>query len=321
MSEKDAQSGGLSNASPGTAPQEAVGPGRLHNLRYRAMRLVIIALLTYLGVCLFVALFQRRFIYVPSRAYDGTPADAGLQYEDLTLTTGDGLSIGAWYVPRTEAKASAIFCHGNAGNISHRIHTIDTLHNLGLNVLIFDYRGYGRSEGKPSEKGTYEDAETAWRYLVETRGESPNRVIVVGRSLGGGVAIELARRHEPGALVVESTFTNLVDAAREHFSFLPVRLLLIHRYDSIAKVPHIKCPKLFLHGNMDGLIPLTLGRKLFEAGAEPKQFIETPGGHNEAGFTYSPEYTAQLGAFIDDALSQMKTGTPDGSDPSSVPRP
>jgi len=311
MGKKDAQSNDLSNASSETEPLVRIDPGKLQNLRYRAMRLVIIALLTYLGVCLFLALFQRRFVYMPSPDFDGTPADVGLEYEDLTLTTSDGLAIGAWYVPRADAKGSAIFCHGNAGNISHRLHTIDTLHNLGLNVLIFDYRGFGRSEGKPSEKGTYEDAEAAWRYLVEARGESPDRIVVVGRSLGGGVAIELAKRHEPGALVVESTFTTLPDVAKENFWFLPVRFLMIYQYDSIAKVPHIKCPKLFLHGNMDGLIPITLGRKLFEAAAEPKQFIETPGGHNEAGFTYSPEYTAEFGAFIDEALSRTKTDTPD----------
>jgi fermentation-respiration switch protein FrsA (DUF1100 family) len=311
MGKENAQSNNLSNESSGAESLVRVDPGKRQNLRYRAMRLVIIALLTYLGVCLFVALFQRRFVYIPSRTFEGTPADVGLEYEDLTLTSSDGLAIGAWYVPHADAKGSAIFCHGNAGNISHRVHEIDILHSVGLNVLVFDYRGFGRSEGKPSEKGTYRDAEAAWRYLVETRGESPERIVVIGRSLGGGVAIELAKRHEPAALVVESTFTSLPDVARENFWFLPVRSLMIYRYDSIAKVPHIKCPKLFLHGNMDGLIPITLGRKLFEAAAEPKQFIETPGGHNEAGFTYSPQYTAEFGAFINDALAQSKAETPD----------
>lgn len=299
----DADSSDLANASPGTEFSERTGLARRHHLRYRVMRLVIIAILTYVGVCVLVSLFQRRLVYFPSRSYDGTPRDVGLEYEELTLTTSDGVSIGAWYVPSPKAKGSAIFCHGNAGNISHRLEWINLLHDLGLNVLIFDYRGFGRSEGRPSEKGTYEDAETAWRHLVDTRGESPDRIILFGRSLGGGVAIELARRHPPAALVVESTFTNLVDVGQLHFRFIPVRFLLIYRYDSIAKVPHIKCPKLFFHGSTDGLIPISLGRKLFEAAAEPKQFIETPGGHNEAGFTYSPEYTAQLAAFIDNVLS------------------
>ncbi|MGD2109318.1 MAG: alpha/beta hydrolase [Phycisphaerae bacterium] len=276
---------------------------RRHTLGQRVMRIVVIAALTYVGVCLLASLFQRRFVYIPSHKLEGTPADVGLKFEQLTLVTDDGVEIDAWYVPAPQAKASAIFCHGNAGNISHRLHTIETLHNLDLNVLIFDYRGYGNSKGTPSEEGTYEDAGTAWRHLVETRGESPDRIVVVGRSLGGAIAIELARRKKPAALVVESTFTKIADVGQAHFPFIPVRLLLRYRYDSIGKVPHIECPKLFFHGNKDGLIDLSLGKKLYEAAAEPKRFIETPGGHNEAGFEYSPEYTKRMAAFLDEVLS------------------
>ena len=276
---------------------------RRPTVRGRVWRLFVYVLSAYVGVCVLISLFQSKLVYYPSRGYDMTPTDVGLDYEDLTLQTNDGLSIAAWYVPHPAAKGSVIFCHGNAGNISDRLHSVELLHRMGLNVLIFDYRGFGRSEGKPNEQGTYEDAETAWRHLVDWRGELPERVVLFGRSLGGGVAIELAKRHTPGALVVESTFTSLVDVGRVHFWFLPVRLLLTYRYDSIDKVPHVMCPKLFLHGRDDGLIPFRIGEKLFEAAAEPKQFIETPGGHNEAGFTYSPEFTDRVAAFIDEALS------------------
>lgn len=308
--------------------------------RFRALpspkRLIVVVLLTYLAVCLFVVMFQSSLIYFPTPDYPVTPKAVGLEYEDLTLTTGDGLSIAAWYLPHDQARGTFIYCHGNAGNISNRLHSLKLLHQMGVNVLIFDYRGYGRSEGKPSEKGTYEDAETAWRYLTETRGESPDRIVIFGRSLGGAVAIELAKRQStgkeraagesqaagvpastignastagvpagsgPAALVVESTFTDLLDIGRLHYRFLPVRFLLTYRYASIEKVADITCPKLFFHGEADTLIPFANGRKLFAAAAEPKRFVATPGDHNDGGFAYSPEYTDQLAKFVAEVLS------------------
>ncbi len=276
-------------------------------LAKRVRRLALIVPATYLVVCLAVAIFQKHLIYFPQPGCDATPADVGLAYEDVSLTTSDGVSLAAWYVPagpadaKGPAAASVIFCHGNAGNISNRLHTIQVLHNLGMSVLIFDYRGYGLSKGSPSESGTYADAEAAWAYLTGERAVPPKRIILMGRSLGGAVAIELASRHTPGALVVESTFTRLADVAGVHYPLLPSSLLTVHRYDSIDKVPTIDCPKLFLHGRDDQLIPPRLGRSLYEAAAEPKRFIETPGGHNAAGFTWSQEYTNKLADFVREA--------------------
>ena len=261
-------------------------------------RLIVIAALTYVGVCVVLGLVQSKLIYFPTRDYAATPADVGLAFEDLTLRTRDGVAIAAWYIAHGEPRGSVIFFHGNAGNMSDRLPTIQALHRLGLSVLLVDYRGYGRSEGKPSEKGTYEDADAAWRYLVETRGESPDRTVLFGRSLGGAVAIELARRRNPAALVVESTFTNLLDIGRLHYPLLPVRLILTYRYDSLSKVPRITCPKLFIHGIDDTLIPFENGRRLYDAAAEPKQFLETPGGHNEGGFMYSPAFVERLHRFL-----------------------
>lgn len=261
-------------------------------------RISIVILLTYAGVCVLMAALQSKLLYFPTKGIDATPADVGLAFDDLTLTTSDGVAIAAWYIPHEDATGSVIFCHGNAGNLSGRLHSFTLFHRMGVNVLAFDYRGFGRSDGKPSEIGTYEDAEAAWRYLIDTRGESPDRVVLFGRSLGGAVAIELATRHTPAALIVESTFTNIVDMGRLHFPLLPVRWIVTYRYDSIEKVPHLTCPKLFLHGRDDTLIPFDNGRKLFAAAAAPKEFVETPGNHNEAGFTYSPEFTRRLAEFI-----------------------
>lgn len=274
---------------------------------------MIIAGLTYVALCAAVYFFQARLVYFPSAEYHSTPADIGLVFEEVTLTTSDGLSIAAWYVPsstRGSQAGTVLFCHGNAGNLSDRLVTILVLHSLGCNVLILDYRGYGRSDGKPDEEGTYRDAEAAWEYLVKTRGVSPQRLILCGRSLGGAVAVQLATHHPPAALVVESSFTSLVDVARIHYWWLPARLLCRFHYDSAAKVATIPCPKLFLHATDDELIPIEIGRCLYQAAAPPKRFIETPGGHNTGGFTYSPVYTRQLAEFLAETLNSANEPTP-----------
>jgi len=272
-------------------------------LKVSIMRIVIIIAATYLAICVLVYIFQARLIYFPSREYGCSPADVGLNYEPVALTTSDGLALSAWYVGHDGAIGSAIFCHGNAGNISHRLATIKALNRLmKLNVLVFDYRGFGQSEGRPSEPGLYKDAQAAWDYLTVTKAEPPERVVLIGRSLGGAVAIDLASRHEPAALVVESTFASLIQVARNHYGFLPAGLLLRHRYESIDKIGRVRCPKLMFHSRDDSVVPFRQGEKLFEAAVEPKQFIETPGEHNDAGFLHSDEYTEKMRVFIDEVL-------------------
>lgn len=269
----------------------------------RPLRLLIIALATYGGVCVLLAFLQTKLIYFPTREYSQTPEDRGLEFDDLTLTTRDGVNVAAWYVKHAAATASVIFFHGNGGNMSGRLDALALLHRAGFNVLMLDYRGYGRSEGRPTEEGTYEDADAAWRYLADTEGERPERIVLFGRSLGGAVAIELALRHEPGVLVVDSTFTNLYDIGRMHYPLLPVGWLLTYRYDSIEKVGRIHCPKLFVHAQDDSLIPMSNGRRLYEAATDPKEFLETPGEHNTGGFEYAPEYAARVITFINRAIS------------------
>ena len=270
----------------------------------RWTRRIVRALGVYLIVCVLVSLIQSRLLYFPRRDYDADPTDVGLAFEDLTLTTADGVALAAWYIPHDNPRGTLIFCHGNAGNIADRLGDVQLLHGMRLNVLMFDYRGFGRSTGRPTEQGTYEDAETVWRYLVETRRESPQRIVVFGRSLGGAVAIELAGRRELAGLIIESSFTNIVDIGRLHYWFLPVSWIVSYRYASIDKIPHITCPKIFFHGTDDRLIPIEYGRRLFEAAAEPKRFVETPGEHHTAGYSYSPQYSIQLVAFLKDVLPE-----------------
>jgi uncharacterized protein len=289
-------------------PQPTPDETRVPRPRKRTTRRLLILILstvaaTYLAVCAVIYAIQDRLVYYPSPDYRITPRDVGLAYEDLTLTTADGVTIAAWYVPRPAARTTALFCHGNAENLADLCQTIKSLHRLRCNVLAFDYRGYGHSAGHPNEPGTYADADAAWRYLVETRGTPPAQIVIIGRSLGGAVAIDLAARHTPGALVLESTFTSLVDIGQREYPLLPVGLLCRNRYDSIKKVPAITCPKLFFRGTRDELIPPDNARRLFAAAAEPKEAIETPAGHSDAGFEYNAATLHQLDAWLDAALA------------------
>jgi hypothetical protein len=289
---------------PETPPPQSNAPISLKSPepRRRGRRLLVIALgaiaFTYVAVCAAIFFAQAKLIYFPSREYRCTPNDFGLPYLEARLTTEDGVNVVAWYLPCPAARATVLVCHGNAENLADLLPSVKSFHRLSLNVLAFDYRGYGHSTGAPTESGTYRDADAAWRYLIETRHEPPQNIVVFGRSLGGAVAIDLASRHPPGALVVECTFTSLVDIGQREYPLLPVSLLCRYRYDSVAKVPRIPCPKLFLHGTSDELIPIANARRLFAAAAEPKEFIETPGGHNSAGFEHNWDYTQRLGDWL-----------------------
>ncbi len=242
----------------------------------------------YILVCVVMYVAQPRMIYFPSPTLAVTPSDASLPYENVSLTCEDGTRIHGWFIPADSARATIIFCHGNGGNISHRLESIDQFHRLGLSVFIFDYHGYGGSEGRPGERETYQDAEAAWRYLTQTKGMPPDSIIIFGRSLGGAVAVWLASQHQPKALVVESSFTSIADVAAHYYPFLPVKLLARIDYNSQKLIGQIKVPILIIHSPDDDIIPFKLGRKLFEQAHEPKQFRQIHGGHN-AGYLDSDE--------------------------------
>lgn len=253
---------------------------------------------SYVGLTLLLFLFQARFLYFPTAYLVATPADRGLAYETVWLETADGVRISGWFVPAEPARGVVLFFHGNAGNISHRLESIAFFHRLGLSVLIIDYRGYGQSEGRPGEQGTYLDAEAAWRYLVEERRIAPHQIIFFGRSLGGAVAAALAQTHPPPALILESTFTSVPDMAAQLYPFLPARRLARIHYNTLERLPTLNVPVLIVHSPDDEVIPYDHGRRLFAAARAPKEFLELRGGHNE-GFIISAErYEAGLNGFI-----------------------
>ena len=256
----------------------------------------------YILLAGFLFVFQSHYVYYPERFLSADPASIGVYFESVSFETRDGVRLSGWYVPRENARGVVLFCHGNAGNISHRLEAIQIFHRLGLGNFIFDYRGYGHSEGKPAEQGTYEDAEAAWQYLVKERQVDPNEIIIFGRSLGGAVASQLAQSHTPGALIVESTFTSLPDIAATLYPYLPVRLLLRFKYDTAGYIAKVDCPVLVVHSRDDEIMPFGHGQRLFEVAKEPKKFLEITGTHNEGFITSGKRYEEGLNTFISEYL-------------------
>jgi uncharacterized protein len=236
--------------------------------------------------------FEHRQVYAPEPfvAGDPEPAQCGLiPYEDVFFKASDGVKLHGWFFPAPQgsprAQLALLVFHGNAGNICHRAEFIQTWRELGANVFIFDYRGYGRSEGEPSEAGTYLDGEAAVDWLVQ-RGFAPGRIVLLGKSLGGGVASEVALRRAVGGLILQNTFTSVSDVGSELFPFLPVRLVGRIKYATIKKLPRINAPVLVMHSRGDTFIRFHHAEKNFAAANEPKMFWEIDGSHNgtlEAG--------------------------------------
>jgi fermentation-respiration switch protein FrsA (DUF1100 family) len=222
---------------------------------------------------------ERSFIYYPTRRLEATPGDAGLAFEEVRVTAGDGVGLHGWYVPGRRAMA-LLWCHGNGGNISHRVGHLRLIHDrLGLGVLLFDYRGYGRSDGAPSEPGTYQDARAFGTWLQQ-REPAGRPVVYFGQSLGAAVAVWLALEEPPAALILESPFTSV--QAMANATVPGAGYLFRTRYDTLGRIGRGRAPVLVLHGDADEVIPFAHGRAVFTAAADPKAFVAIPGaGHND----------------------------------------
>lgn len=244
---------------------------------------------------------QPRLLYRPTREVTLTPTDVGLEYEQVAFESADGVRLTGWYVaakgrPNAPGRAgepanapfTILMCHGNGGNLMHLLDSLELFHSLGLSCLAFDYRGYGNSGGRPTETGTYLDAQAAYDWLTGERGTPSEQIILLGRSLGGSVAAHLAGRVQAAGLVIESAFTSFPDVAAGFYPYLPVRLFarFLFRYDTLAYVREARCPVMVVHSRDDELVPFASATRLFEAAHEPKRFVEIAGGHNE-GFLLS----------------------------------
>lgn len=254
----------------------------------------------YGAITTLMYLLQERLLFHPTRSIVASPADAGLSFEDVHFSTSDGETLHGWWVPHDDAFATILFFHGNAGNISGRIDIIDKLHGMGVNVFIFDYRGYGRSTGAPSEEGLYKDSEAALQYLVKNRSIPASNIVLHGRSLGGGPAAWLGERVQTAALILESTFTSVPDAGAHHYPLLPVRMLANIDFDNLARVARCRCPVLIIHSPQDDVIPFAQSQRLFAAAKNPKVFLELSGSHNEGHAVSGHRYVAGVNAFLAD---------------------
>ena len=269
------------------------------------MRSVLNILLTiaiaYAVILLLVFVFQSHLVYFPQveRKLLVTPSAASLDYEDVQLRTADDVRLHGWWVPARDARGAVLILHGNAGNISHRIDYLKMFHRLRYSTLLIDYRGYGKSDGGPSEEGTYHDAEAAWSHLIEARKLAPRDIVILGESLGGGVATWLAAKHPPRALVLASTFTSVPDLGAKVYPWLPVRLLARITYGNLERLPKIGAPVFIAHSRDDDIIPYAHAETLFAAAREPKQLLTMSGGHNDGFLFVRDEWVAALAAFLD----------------------
>lgn len=264
--------------------------------------MIKITLLVITAVVLFNVLIyvnQPNMLFYPYRQLDATPADWGMQYQDVSLTTADGIRLHGWYLPAANASKVVLFFHGNAGNISHRGDTLAIFHSLGLDVLIIDYRGYGMSEGSVSEQGLYRDAMAAWDYLLQARGFKPDDIIVFGRSLGGAVATALAGKVQPHALIIESTFSSTRDMANSMMPFLSRVIIMRYAFDTRRRIKKVRAPVLVMHSRDDEIIPYEQGRKVYQAANDPKIFYLLVGGHNDGFIKSMPGYRYRLKTFLE----------------------
>ncbi len=242
---------------------------------------------------------ERFFVYYPMKEVAGTPSDLGLAYQDVFPVTDDHVRLHGWFLPFSNAAKTLLIFHGNAGNIGHRLPWLKQLHDTGANVLIIDYRGFGRSEGAPFEKGLYKDARAAYAWWQQRPESKEEKLILVGESLGGAVAIELAAHLPVAGLILQSTFTSAWDMAKTIMPLGLLQPLTGVRFDSADRITQITCPKLIIHGDRDNIVPFRLGKKLFDLAQKPKEFYEVPGAsHNDLLWVAGPEYDARVRSFL-----------------------
>ncbi|MBN3038554.1 MAG: alpha/beta hydrolase [Candidatus Omnitrophica bacterium] len=265
-----------------------------------------VAVYFLLGIALlfgYIKYIESKAIYLPTKGVDYYPDLAGLAFEDIDVITEDGLRINGWFVPGKDTKYTVLFCHGNGGNIGHRMEKLVYFYNLGLSSFIIDYRGYGKSQGSPSEKGLYADARAAYDYLLRKRKIPAEAIILYGESLGSAVVIHLAAEEKVGGLIIEGGFSRGRDMAKAIYPFLP-SFLFADSFDSLAKIGKVKAPKLFMHSKDDEVVPFILAKKLYDAADNPKHFAQLRGGHNSVLYDSQESYLSVIKSFIEKELSR-----------------
>lgn len=244
-------------------------------------------------------MIERSFIFFPEKTITTTPSDFAIDFEDVYFMTADGVRLHGWFIPG-ENNITWIWFHGNAGNISHRLENLSLIREyLGVNIFLFDYRGYGWSEGEVSEEGTYRDADAALVHILSRQDVDPAKIVLFGRSMGCAVAVDLAYRNELCALIIESPFTSISDMARKAVPLLPIGAFIHTKYDSLSKIGSVSCPVLVIHGDQDEVVPIEFGWRLYQAANEPKEFYTiVDSGHNDTYAVGGEGYFSELTAFL-----------------------
>jgi hypothetical protein len=283
---------------PPSAAQDHGIEGVRKSWRRRILRLIRSAAIVYLLVVVCMMFLEESLIFFPSKYPEGDWRPRGLAFEDAQFQAADGTKLHGWYVPHDSPRAVILFCHGNAGNVTHRAYILEKLHlDVGVSVLIFDYRGYGRSEGKPNEAGILSDAWAARTWLSKREKIPEKDIVMMGESLGGAVAVDLAAKDGAKGLVLISTFTSIPEVAAYHYPVFPVRLLMRTRLDALGQIANFKGPLLQMHGEADTIVPIKFGRRLFEAANEPKQLLVFP--HHDHNDTLPDQFFETLKIFLD----------------------
>jgi fermentation-respiration switch protein FrsA (DUF1100 family) len=264
----------------------------------KAIYLIILILLLTGAFYLFYPRIENFFVFFPETPFESTPDEFTLTYRDAYFHTEDGEKLHGWFFPQKEEFPVILFCHGNAGNISHRLENIQLLLGQKLQVFIFDYRGYGKSSGRPSEDGLQVDGVAAYDYLTKSEHISASKIIPFGRSLGAAVAIEISLRRKVRSIIIEGAFTSTREMARTMPLFYPISFLLPAHYNNLKRIGHVTVPKLIIHATKDEIVPFPLGQKLFEAAKPPKFFYPVNhAGHNDTFTVRGEEYAETLAAF------------------------
>ena len=261
---------------------------------YRPLILFLLLVLIVAGM----RFMLPQIVFVPTAEIVTTPVVLSIPFDDVTIVTSDGVRLNGWHIPAPGARGTLLFFHGNAGNISHRIDSIKIFHDLKLSVFIIDYRGYGRSEGKPSIPGVTLDALAAWKWLTEEKKIPPENIVVFGRSLGGAIAMELTRHVEPRALILESTFSSLPEMIKIPFMAPVARLIVGDIWNSAEAAATLTAPTLCIHSPDDWIVPYRFGRRLYDAVAGEKTFVQIRGGHNEGFLESMDVYRPALDIFL-----------------------
>ena len=261
------------------------------------LKFLIFAAAAAILLFIYIQYIEKTGIFFPTKDIDFIPSDIGLEFKDIYFDTKDGLTLNGWFIPHQDSSLTLLFFHGNGGNISGRLDKIRILHEAKVNIFIIDYRGYGRSQGVPTEKGVYIDSDSAYDYLTTKENVRAEDIVIYGESLGAAVAVELAGRQRAAGLILEGGFSSGRDIGKIIYPYLP-KALLPNVLDSATRIEEITIPKLFIHSKDDEVVPISLGKKLFSAAPVPKEFVEITGLH-DSGFRESQErYTSSIIGFI-----------------------